>query len=104
MILGWDNYKIIYPNGSTRYDLNMVEDFNGIYMKTSRSKADCMIFQESSDANAPSMASIGYCNGKGLSQVNLNSGNVEAGFRPVICLNSKVFFRKNTGDGYTISF
>ena len=104
MFHGWDNYKIIYPNGSTRYDLPMVEDFNGIYIKTSRSKADCMIFQETSDANAPSMASVGYCNGTGLSQVNLNSGNCEAGFRPIICLNSNVLFRRNIDGSYSISF
>ena len=96
--------RVIYPNGSTRYDLPMREDFNGIYIKTSRNKADCMIFQDTSDAMAPSIASVGYCNGTGLSQVNLNSGNVEAGFRPVICLNSNVFFRKNTDGSHSVSF
>ena len=59
-------YSILYSTNKEHYcDLPIVADFNGIYMKTDRSKAKYMVL--SSECYSGKLISVGYCNAHCLS-------------------------------------
>ena len=94
--------QVKYNNGSPYYKLPLVEDFNGIYMKTSRNKADGMMISKTTGINRYGIVVVGP-RGDGLG-MDMNIGNSEEGIRPIICLNSNVLFRRNIDGSYSISF
>lgn len=94
----------INSDGNSTYELPAKEDFNGIYMKLSRDKADAMWIAEYKDWLKVDMYQAGWYNGSNKTGISPNSVNNYNGFRPIVKLKANLTFTKNPDEGYTIAY
>ena len=86
------------------YEINAIEDFNGIYIKKDTSKAYRMyLANKSAEVNIWTVGNY-ISNTSKAGFVSKDSGAKETGLRPLIKLNSSVVFNKNADGSYTISY
>ena len=98
-------YYLTDKDGVLDYSLPKKEDFNGIYLKLSTSKATGMWFSTyGTSYKYYSVYTAGYYGNNKIGLCATDITKEYKGFRPIVRLNSKVIFNKNAGDGYTISY
>ena len=94
-----NGYKVKFANGSYNNSINGLaqDEYNSIYIKSDNSNASAMWLASPSAANYANLM-YAYCSGALYSD---SYGNGNPGFRPVVCLKSKVKLQKVV-DGYEI--
>ena len=106
-----NSYDAVFPyrcyvgkESSTEYSIPANEDYNGIYFKISKSKANGMHLATASCKNLGlgGMYSVGWSGSN--SKIHGYGFSVHEGLRPIICLNSGVKFQKNSDGSYTLSY
>ena len=106
-----NSYDAVFPyrcyvgkESSTEYSIPANEDYNGIYFKISKSKANGMHLATASCKNLGlgGMYSVGWSGSN--SKIHGYVFSVHEGLRPIICLNSGVKFQKNSDGSYTLSY